>query len=190
MSKHKFILAIILMISLIILLIVLPTIGKNKSADSMKTLISSKSELNDESNTQLLFHQFDALNDFFTDVQITSLKEQFPIYFEKTKHSDISYMVFMPDETCYPNASDVLFIFRLSDGSTLPVTYDTSTGVFLLGQEKMKLKTDTVTYEQPTYYGTSDLSEESLRNRQEGGYPDTESTNTLPDTNTQRKEVQ
>lgn len=190
MNKHKFILAIILMISLIILLIVMPTIWEHRSADSIKTLTASKSDTTEESNTQLLFHQFDALNGFFTDIQITSLKEQFPIYFERTNHSDISYVVFMPDETSYLNPSDVLLIFRLSDGSTFPITYDTSTGVFLLGKEEMKLKTDTVIYEQPTYHGSSDFSEEALRNRQEGGYPDTDSTNTQPDTNTQRKEAQ
>lgn len=75
---------------------------------------------------------FDALKAFFSDSQIASLKGQFPVYLKEYVKKEQTSITFLPEKTSYPTETTVCLMFSLSDQDTLPVTYHTPTGVFLL----------------------------------------------------------
>lgn len=135
-----------------------------------------------ESSLTLDFTDFAALKAFFSDSQIASLKEQFPVYLMETERTDLTGVTFLPDKTSYPTDTSVCLLFELSDDTMLPVTYHTPTGVFLFGEEGTQVSTDSVTYEKQTDDTLPSLTPEEIENLQEGGYPDTTDTPVKPDT--------
>lgn len=185
MNRKKVILSVFLMIFLILIGLTLPSMWKNqRKTEHKESEEPIKTEVKDTPDTEdihLDFIDFDALKAFFSESQITSLKKQFPIYLEETKKDSIKSVTFLPDQTTYPANTAVELIFTLSDNSTLPVTYSTSTGVFLFGKEKLQVSTDTEVYEKPTDDKLPSVTPEDVEKLQEGGYPNTTNTPEHPD---------
>lgn len=180
MSRIKVVLSIFLLIALVAVGIVLPTIWKMKEQnlkhDTQSDRTSSQEEETDEEETtisELDFIGFDALADFFSDIQIEDFKEQFFSYFEKTGQTAVTTVEFLPNETNYPDKDSTLLIFSLSDGSNLPVTYSTSLGAFLFGEEKLQVSSDTRTYIRQNDDTLPTITTEEIESMQEGGYADT-----------------
>ena len=57
---------------------------------------------------------------------------------------------FLADDTTYPNASDINFLFQLPDKSVLPVYYTSPTGRFFFGEERTPDSGKEIIYERPT----------------------------------------
>lgn len=181
MSRKKVILSIFLMIALILIGIVLPTIWKMEKLDSKKNKESTHTQATDKETataptepiSALEYISFDMLKEFFSESQITDLKEQFPFYLEKSGQTDISSLEFLADETSYPDKDSTLLLFALSDATLLPVTYSTSSGAFFFGEEKLQVGTDNRKYNRQTDDTLGTFTTEEIEARQEGGYADT-----------------
>ena len=125
---------------------------------------------------------FDALKAFFSDSQIASLKEQFPVYLKEYVKKEQTSITFLPGKTSYPTETTVCLMFSLSDQDTLPVTYHTPTGVFLFGEDGVQVSADTTVYEKQTDDSLPSLTSQDIEHLQEGGYPDTSDSPEAPDT--------
>ena len=80
---------------------------------------------------------------------------------------------FLADDTTYPNASDINFLFQLLDKSVLPVYYTSSTGRFFFGEERTPDSGKEIIYERPTDDKLPSITTEEIEQLQEGGYDDT-----------------
>ena len=80
---------------------------------------------------------------------------------------------FLADDTTYPNASDINFLFQLPDKSVLPVYYTSSTGRFFFGEERTPDSGKEIIYERPTDDKLPSITTEEIEQLQEGGYDDT-----------------
>lgn len=199
MSRVKLILSIFLMLLLLLLGIVLPSYYRKH-----KEIPAPKDEripvLNDsvppEEPIALDFLDFDGLETFFSSTQIESLKTQFSSYFQQEGLNRITSVSFLKDKTDYSGTSTVQLQFALSDHTILPVSYDTSTGVFFFGEDQVQVPFESKTYPKQTDDSLPDVTTEDIENRQEGGYPDvtaapsSEEDTLTPPADKQTKEVQ
>lgn len=189
MSRKKIILSILLMAALVLIGIVLPAIHRNKVTGRMekKTNIpttgnrakkSSREEISSLSGIQYL--GFEDLETFLPFVQIEDLKTQLASYLQEAGYTDISSVIFLVDETSYPSNGQTLFQFALSNGSKLPVTCLTADGTFTFGEKKQQIDSsgtsDTRIYARQTDNSLPTVTTEEIETMQEGGYADTEST--------------
>lgn len=184
MNRKKVILSIFLMMVLTFTGLVLPNLWRNqKKEEPLKEKVKPPEEKKPEAPDKpaLEYIDFAALKAFFSDSQISSLKEQFPVYLSETDRTGVAGVTFQPGKTSYPSETSVCLLFELSDGSMLPVTYHTPTGVFLFGEEGMQLTDHSAVYEKQTDDSLPSLTTEEIENLSEGGYPDTPST-PAPDT--------
>lgn len=137
MNRTKVILSIFLMLFLLLAGLVLPSFWKSqkKEASGNKGREPAKETTETNSDTPMPeYLDFDALKAFFSDSQIASLKEQFPVYLKEYVKKEQTSITFLPEKTSYPTETTVCLMFSLSDQDTLPVTYHTPTGVFLFSQ--------------------------------------------------------
>lgn len=177
MSKKKVILSIILLLFLVLAGIVLPFIWMNENSrqnlqDKTKpTLNKAISET--EEKTSLKFLNFEELQSFFSESIISDLKEQFSMYLDLPETTDITEVTFLPEKTFYSTKDETCFSFSLSDGSSLPVTYRSSTGAFLFGKEKQPVDTDAQTYDKAVDDSLPPITADSIEQQQEGGYDNT-----------------
>lgn len=195
MNRKKVILSIFLMLFLTITGLVLPNLWKNqKKEEPAKEKVEPPKEKEPASldGPELEYTDFAALKAFFSDSQISSIKKQFPVYLSETDRAYLTAVTFLPGKTSYPTETSVCLLFELSDGSTLPVTYHTPTGVFLFGEEGTQVTDESTSYEKQTDDSLPSLTTEEIENLPEGGYPDTPPTPTPEDTQkqTDNKEVQ
>lgn len=189
MSRKKIILSILLMAALVLIGIVLPAIHRNKVTGRMekKTNIlttgnrakkSSREEISSLSGIQYL--GFEDLETFLPFVQIEDLKTQLASYLQEAGYTDISSVTFLVDETSYPSNGQTLFQFALSNGSKLPVTCLTADGTFTFGEKNQQIDSsgtsDTRIYARQTDNSLPTVTTEEIETMQEGGYADTEST--------------
>ncbi len=189
MSRKKIILSILLMAALVLIGIVLPAIHRNKVTGRMekKTNIpttgnrakkSSREEISSLSGIQYL--GFEDLETFLPFVQIEDLKTQLASYLQEAGYTDISSVIFLVDETSYPSNGQTLFQFALSNGSKLPVTCLTADGTFTFGEKNQQIDSsgtsDTRIYARQTDNSLPTVTTEEIETMQEGGYADTEST--------------
>lgn len=189
MSRKKIILSIFLMAALVLVGIVLPAIHRNKVTGQMekKTNIptagnrakkSSRKEISSLSGIQYL--GFEDLETFLPFVQIEDLKTQLASYLQEAGYTDLSSVTFLVDETSYPSNGQTLFQFALSNGSKLPVTCLTADGTFTFGEKNQQIDSsgtsDTRIYARQTDNSLPTVTTEEIEAMQEGGYADTEST--------------
>lgn len=176
MSKVKLILSILLMLFLLLVAIFLPTKFREQKetseTESPKETTTQEETMQPEELTKMDFLSFEELSQFFSSAQTASLKEQFPVYLTRTGRTDITSAEYLPEDTTYPNTTTVALHFLLSDDSTLTVLYDTMTGAFSFGEEKMVLGTSGQTYEKPVIDTFPPVSSSEVEQRQEGGYAD------------------
>ena len=190
MSRIKLILSILLMLFLLLVAIFLPSRLRERKqtpdAKAPKEAATQEEHEQSEELTEMDFVSFDELSRFFSSAQTVSLKEQFPVYLTRTGRTDITSAEYLPDETGYPDTTTVELHFLLSDGSTLPVFYDTMTGIFSFGEERTVLGTSGQTYEKPVVDTLPPVSSSEVEQRQEGGYADvTAPESSAPDTGTE-----
>ncbi len=189
MSRKKIILSILLMAALVLVGIVLPAIHRNKVTGQMekKTNIpttgnrakkSSRKKISSLSGIQYL--GFEDLETFLPYVQIEDLKTQLASYLQEAGYTDLSSVIFLVDETSYPSNGQTLFQFALSNGSKLPVTCLTADGTFTFGEKNQQIDSsgtsDTRIYARQTDNSLPTVTTEEIEPMQEGGYADTEST--------------
>lgn len=176
MSKVKLILSILLMLFLLLVAIFLPTKfreqKKTSETKSPKETTTQEETMQPEELTKMDFLSFEELSQFFSSAQTASLKEQFPVYLTRTGRTDITSAEYLPEETTYPDTTTIALHFLLSDDSTLAVLYDTMTGAFSFGEEKMVLGISGQTYEKPVIDTFPPVSSSEVEQRQEGGYAD------------------
>lgn len=139
---------------------------------------SSREEISSLSGIQYL--GFEDLETFLPFVQIEDLKTQLASYLQEAGYTDISSVIFLVDETSYPSNGQTLFQFALSNGSKLPVTCLTADGTFTFGEKKQQIDSsgtsDTRIYARQTDNSLPTVTTEEIETMQEGGYADTEST--------------
>ena len=185
MNRTKVILSIFLMLFLLLAGLVLPSFWKSqkKEASGNKGREPAKETTETNSDTPMPeYLDFDALKAFFSDSQIASLKEQFPVYLKEYVKKEQTSITFLPEKTSYPTETTVCLMFSLSDQDTLPVTYHTPTGVFLFGEDGVQVSADTTVYEKQTDDSLPSLTSLDIEHLQEGGYPDTSDSPEAPDT--------
>lgn len=190
MSRKKLILSILLMLFLLVVGIALPTYFRKQREDTptpeAKVPASEQPELSETEPVDTEFINFDELEQFFSTTQIQSLTEQFASYFQQAGLTDITAVTFLADETDYPDSSTIQLTFALSSGEDLPVFYDTPTGVFSFGKEKLQVGFEQKNYEKPTDDSLPEVTTDEVELRQEGGYPDVtappQETEETPDT--------
>lgn len=185
MNRKKVILSIFLMLFLLLAGLVLPSFWKSqkKEASGNKGREPAKETAETNSDTPMPeYVDFDALKAFFSDSQIASLKEQFPVYLKEYVKKEQTSITFLPGKTSYPTETTVCLMFSLSDRDTLPVTYHTPTGVFLFGEDGVQVSADTTVYEKQTDDSLPSLTSQDIEHLQEGGYPDTSDSPEAPDT--------
>ena len=185
MNRKKVILSIFLMLFLLLTGLVLPSFWKDQKKEvSVKESEETSREPEERSSKESVpeFLDFAALKAFFSDSQIASLKEQFPVYLKEYVKKEQTIITFLPEKTSYPTETTVCLMFSLSDKDTLPVTYHTPTGVFLFGEDGVQVSTDTTVYEKQTDDSLPSLTSQDIEHLQEGGYPDTSDSPEAPDT--------
>ena len=77
-----------------------------------------------ENNESISFQDFEALEDFFSKEQVKLFQEELTSYLKNVKQISLTSIRFLADDTTYPNASDINFLFQLPDKSVLPVLED------------------------------------------------------------------
>ncbi len=174
MSRIKLILSILLMLVLLLVGIILPAHYRSRKSPSEPEMPKETSEDSGtpEELTEMDFLSFEELSQFFSAAQTASLKKQFPVYLTGAGRTDITSAAFLPEETRYPDTTTVELHFLLSDERTLPVFYDTMTGVFSFGEEKKVIDGTIQTYEKPVDDTLPSISSSEVETRQEGGYAD------------------
>lgn len=110
---------------------------------------------------------------FFSKEQVKLFQEELTSYLKNVKQISITSIRFLADDTTYPNASDINFLFQLPDKSVLPVYYTSSTGRFFFGEERTPDSGKEIIYERPTDDKLPSITTEEIEQLQEGGYDDT-----------------
>ena len=189
MSRKKFILSIFLMAALVSVGIILPAMHRNQTegqparkkslpAAGKTTKPAPIKEASSLAGLQYL--GFEDLETFLPLIQIEDLKTQLASYLQETGYINIASVTFLADETTYPSNGETLFQFSLSDGSKLPVTCLTADGTFTFGEENQQTSTSDTAYTRIYTRQTDDtlpaVTTEEIEAMQEGGYADTENT--------------
>lgn len=176
MSRKKVFLSIFLFILLITVSIILPTVWRIEKESSKKEPVPEKSSdsLLEETKEPLkvTFQDFDKLSSSLAAVQISSLQEQFPEYLKQAGYEGNLTVIFMPEETYYPDKNTSCFYFQLSKEDILAVYYSAPSGTFSFSKEKMTVQVDTTVYTKPTDENLPKVTTEDIENRMEGGYAD------------------
>ena len=189
MSRKKFILSIFLMAALVSVGIILPAMHRNQTEGQparKKSLpaagkTTKPAPIKEESSLSgLQYLGFENLETFLPLIQIEDLKTQLASYLQETGYINIASVTFLADETTYPSNGETLFQFSLSDGSKLPVTCLTADGTFTFGEENQQTSTSDTAYTRIYTRQTDDtlpaVTTEEIEAMQEGGYADTENT--------------
>lgn len=189
MSRKKLILSIFLMAALVSVGIILPALhrdqdsrkpeGKKPIPTTEKTKkLSPIKEVSSPPGLQYL--GFEDLETFLPLIQIDDLKAQVASYLQEAGYINIASVTFLVDETSYPSNGETLFQFSLSDGSKLPVTCLTADGTFTFGEENQQISSSDAAYTRIYTRQTDDtlsaVTTEEIEAMQEGGYADTENT--------------
>ena len=191
MSRKKLILSIFLMAALVSVGIILPALyrdqdsrkpeGKKPIPTTEKTKKPSPiKEVSSPPGLQYL--GFEDLETFLPLIKIEDLKAQMASYLQEAGYINITSATFLADETSYPSNGETLFQFSLSDGSKLPVTCLTADGTFTFGEENQQTSSSDTAYTRIYTRQTDDslpaVTTEEIEAMQEGGYADTESSDT------------
>ena len=189
MSRKKFILSIFLMAALVSVGIILPAMHRNQTEGQparKKSLpaagkTTKPAPIKEESSLSgLQYLGFENLETFLPLIQIEDLKTQLASYLQETGYINIASVTFLADETTYPSNGETLFQFSLSDGSKLPVTCLTADGTFTFGEENQQTSSSDTAYTRIYTRQTDDtlpaVTTEEIEAMQEGGYADTENT--------------
>ena len=189
MSRKKLILSILLMAVLVSVGIILPAMHRDQTAEQPagkkqvpaagKTAKPSPRKEN-SSLSGLQYLGFEDLETFLALIQIEDLKTQMVSYLQDTGYRNITSVTFVVDETSYPSNGEILFQFALSDGSRIPVTCLTADGTFTFGEEERQISSLENVYSRIYTRQTDDslpsVTTEDIEAMQEGGYADTENT--------------
>ena len=191
MSRKKLILSIALMAALVSVGIVLPTLHRDQTAEQparKKQLPTTgkptkPSPIKETSSLLgLQYLGFEDLETFLPLIKIEDLKAQMASYLQEAGYINITSATFLADETSYPSNGETLFQFSLSDGSKLPVTCLTADGTFTFGEENQQTSSSDTAYTRIYTRQTDDtlpaVTTEEIEAMQEGGYADTESSDT------------
>ncbi len=180
MNRKKAILAIFMMAFLIIIGFVFPSIWKSQKGNKKSETENTQHDNNEnteteqaENNESISFQDFEALEDFFSKEQVKLFQEELTSYLKNVKQMSLTSIRFLADDTTYPNASDINFLFQLPDKSVLPVYYTSSTGRFFFGEERTPDSGKEIIYERPTDDKLPSITTEEIEQLQEGGYDDT-----------------
>ena len=189
MSRKKFILSIFLMAALVSVGMILPAMHRNQTAEQparKKSLpatgkTTKPSPIKETSSLPgLQYLGFEDLETFLPLIQIEDLKPQMNSYLQEAGYTGITSITFLADETTYPSNGETLFHFSLSDGSKLPVTCLTADGTFTFGEENQQTSSSDTAYTRIYTRQTDDtlpaVTTEEIEAMQEGGYADTENT--------------
>ena len=189
MSRKKFILSIFLMAALVSAGIILPAMhqdqtteqpARKKSLPAIGKTTKPASIKKESSLSGLQYLGFENLETFLPLIQIEDLKTQLASYLQETGYINIASVTFLADETTYPSNGETLFQFSLSDGSKLPVTCLTADGTFTFGEENQQTSSSDTAYTRIYTRQTDDtlpaVTTEEIEAMQEGGYADTENT--------------
>ena len=189
MSRKKFILSIFLMAALVSVGIILPAMHRNQTegqparkkslpATGKTTKPAPIKEASSLAGLQYL--GFEDLETFLPLIQIEDLKTQLASYLQETGYINIASVTFLADETTYPSNGETLFQFSLSDGSKLPVTCLIADGTFTFGEENQQTSSSDTAYTRIYTRQIDDtlpaVTTEEIEAMQEGGYADTENT--------------
>ncbi len=130
MNRKKVILAIFMMAFLIIIGFVFPSIWKSQKGNKKSETENTQHDNNEnteteqaENNESISFQDFEALEYFFSKEQVKLFQEELTSYLKNVKQMSLTSIRFLADDTTYPNASDINFLFQLPDKSVLPVYY-------------------------------------------------------------------
>ena len=189
MSRKKLILSILLMATLVSAGMILPAMHRDQTAEQPagkkqvpaagKTAKPSPRKEN-SSLSGLQYLGFEDLETFLALIQIEDLKTQMVSYLQDTGYRTITSVTFLADETSYPSNGETLFQFSLSDGSKLPVTCLTADGTFTFGEENQQTSSSDTAYTRIYTRQIDDtlpaVTTEEIEAMQEGGYADTENT--------------
>lgn len=186
MSRKKVFLSIFIFLFLILISIVLPSLRKmGKEKNETEPEVSEKNHpdsIHTEAEARKLeFINFESLGQFLSSGQTTSLKEQFAVYLEAKDLYGAVSLNFSPEKTEYPDKSTTCFYFQLSDGTYLPVYYDTSRGVYFFGSEKLQVSSATAIYEKPQNEELPSVTTDEIEACMEGGYADTQDSAVVPE---------
>ena len=189
MSRKKLILSIFLMAALVSAGMILPAMHRNQTAEqpAEKKQIPAAGKTKKPSPRKetcslsgLQYLGFEDLETFLALIQIEDLKTQMVSYLQDTGYRNITSVTFLADETSYPSNGETLFQFSLSDGSKLPVTCLTADGTFTFGEEERQISSSenayTRIYTRQTDNSLPAVTTEEIESMQEGGYADTENT--------------
>ena len=191
MSRKKLILSIFLMAALVSVGIILPAMHRDQTSRKPegKKPISTTEKTRKPAPTKevsslsgLQYLGFEDLETFLPLIQIEDLKAQMASYLQEAGYINITSITFLVDETTYPFNGETLFQFSLSDGSKLPVTCLTADGTFTFGEENQQTSSSDTAYTRIYTRQTDDtlpaVTTEEIEAMQEGGYADTESSDT------------
>lgn len=180
MNRKKVILAIFMMAFLIIIGFVFPSIWKSQKGNKKSETENTQHDNNEnteteqaENNESISFQDFEALEYFFSKEQVKLFQEELTSYLKNVKQMSLTSIRFLADDTTYPNASDINFLFQLPDKSVLPVYYTSPTGRFFFGEERTPDSGKEIIYERPTDDKLPSITTEEIEQLQEGGYDDT-----------------
>ena len=189
MSRKKFILSIFLMAALVSVGIILPAMHRNqtegqparkKSLPATGKTTKPAPSKEESSLSGLQYLEFEDLETFLPLIKIEDLKAQMASYLQEAGYINITSATFLADETSYPSNGETLFQFSLSDGSKFPVTCLTADGTFSFGEEKRQIPSSDTAYMRIYTRQTDDslpsVTTEEIEAMQEGGYADTENT--------------
>ncbi len=189
MSRKKFILFIFLMAALVSVGIILPAMHRNQTEgqpERKKSLpatgkTTKPTPIKEASSLAgLQYLGFEDLETFLPLIQIEDLKTQLAYYLQETGYINIASVTFLADETTYPSNGETLFQFSLSDGSKLPVTCLIADGTFTFGEENQQTSSSDTAYTRIYTRQIDDtlpaVTTEEIEAMQEGGYADTENT--------------
>ena len=189
MRRKNFILSIFLMAALVSVGMILPAMHRNQTAEQparKKSLpatgkTTKPAPIKEASSLAgLQYLGFEDLETFLPLIQIEDLKAQMASYLQEAGYTGITSITFLADETTYPSNGETLFHFSLSDGSKLPVTCLTADGTFTFGEENQQTSSSDTAYTRIYTRQTDDtlpaVTTEEIEAMQEGGYADTENT--------------
>ena len=189
MSRKKLILSILLMAVLVSVGIILPAMHRNQTEgqpERKKSLpatgkTTKPTPIKEASSLAgLQYLGFEDLETFLPLIQIEDLKTQLAYYLQETGYINIASVTFLADETTYPSNGETLFQFSLSDGSKLPVTCLIADGTFTFGEENQQTSSSDTAYTRIYTRQIDDtlpaVTTEEIEAMQEGGYADTENT--------------
>ena len=189
MSRKKLILSILLMAVLVSVGIILPAMhhdqteeqpAKKKPVPTTGKTPKPSPIKGTSSLSGLQYLGFEDLETFLPLIQIEDLKTQMVSYLQDTGYRNITSVTFVVDETSYPSNGEILFQFALSDGSRIPVTCLTADGTFTFGEEERQISSLENVYSRIYTRQTDDslpsVTTEDIEAMQEGGYADTENT--------------